>query len=286
MVKKSTKKASVQFVQVKFVSFTLTQPAGTALNISVTNLSSVGGTGSLTDLNDTFAEYQDMYRFWRLDSFNAEATYVNQAVGTEPVDGAWESYLITLLLPGATAPANLLACESPWSSRFGCKTEAGERRFTSLHLPASALVPDKATPCAGPGPKTWITTADDGIGTSDDTYGAIYLVSGVPVSASGTPRFFSVRCEWVASFYQIVDPTTISLKLARRLHLKSMVQPEIPPSVSKTEDPDSDGDCLESREGDQCSVLTEMDRGDCISAARLETEIVELQAKLRLLKRK
>lgn len=194
------------------------------------------GSPSLQSFSDQYTAYCDMYRFARIDSLKV----ILEPSGFSGAGSlGFTGFIIHHVPPGATTPANLLAIETGCSTMVapsylgtGTSPQSSHSRGI-LRMAANDFSPTNVS--GGPGRKTWITTQDDSPDTTNQTWGLLQCTTFSPATASGGISF-NIGLRWRCTFFQMVDPTTISLKM-RSLHVGLSEPASVKPlTVSDDED--------------------------------------------------
>lgn len=190
---------------------------------------------SMGQYSAQLANLFDMYRFVKIDRFIMEMSCDKNCTQNDYNSSSWTGWILSYVPPGAIDPTNLLGIETEHAvlgSGFG----GTHWSRVKLDMKASdfAVLAD-----AGPGPG-WLPTQNDGPATS---FGSIQVTSTAPAgSVSATNIYFSWRVSITVSFDQLVDPSTISLRIKNRKEpvprsLKKKVQSTTengPPTDSST----------------------------------------------------
>lgn len=257
------KKQIGQFVQQDFAFANGITTNSGVLGVSLVNLSPAApaAANELADYCEEIADYCDMYRFARLDWIELQAT-ISQSSIAAGGSVAFNGFVLSHLLPGATAPSNLLQVENPSMVVAEPHTvtisDSAGTTFTpvarGVAMPTLRITGDQLEPtliAGGPGKQSWIATEDDSeLGASTPSWGQIYIVSRSPANNTNDVRIdFHVRLRM--SFYQLVDPATISARrrneagyINRQRRKPTLRAPLVAPEPSPAPTPDVDAELL------------------------------------------
>jgi hypothetical protein len=208
---------------VAYLGTDLDTDASTAQVVCSLNTATASGV-NLQQISSEFANFCDMYRLARLDSFELTVIIGGLHVGSGS-DG-YINYAITYVPPGADNPTTLAGIETPHhvlglpgvlgaGTNSRIPTGAGNPKYPpTLKMPGSAFVPLEVS--AGPGRTGWIPTQADGPDTTSQNWGAITIVSTCGTTASGSiPIIIGIKMR--VSFYELLDPSTIAKRRALRV---------------------------------------------------------------------
>lgn len=163
-----------------------------------------GGLGSQSgELNN----FLDMYRLCRMEEFKIVVNAVDYPAGI----AAWDGFVLSYRPQGVAVPTNLLSIETRHSSNgVGDLASALNRAVVSLSRTDISVTAEAGGPGMG-----WLTTQNDGPVVLN--FGVIDITSATP--ASGTPGNvgWQYRAECTMSFKELVDPSTISLRVKSRV---------------------------------------------------------------------
>jgi len=172
------------------------------------------------------AAFVDMYRMARIDKIRIQ---VSANGGNAAISAGWILYYSKY---GAAAPAGWTDCEGVDISSVAFIPNSGvmptQLGRATLKIPGPNIsVVDSA---AGPGLPRWISTQSDGVQTS---FGSIYVVFS---GTSANTAFFLVEVDVSMSFYQMMDPATISAVWKRQLTPST----DALPAPKRTSSPDAE----------------------------------------------
>jgi len=168
--------------------------------------------------------FVDMYRMARIDNIRIACL---ASGGNSANTSAW---VLMYSKFGASAPVGWTDLEGIDISSIATLPQTGvgvptQVSRSTLKIPGANL--SVVESAAGPGLPRWISTQSD---TDQTTYGNVYVVfSALSV---GTQNFF-VEVDLTMSFYQMLDPATISLAWKKQLSLTSPNLETIPAAQDK-----------------------------------------------------
>lgn len=164
--------------------------------------------GSLGSVSGEIGNFLDMYRLCRIEDFKIVVNAIDYTAGI----AAWDGFVVSYRPQGVNAPSNLLSIETAHSSNgVGDLASAYNKAVVSITRKDISVTAEAGGPGTG-----WLTTQNDGPAVLH--FGFIDITSTTPVSGTPGNVGWHYRAECTMSFKELVDPTTISLRLKSRVN--------------------------------------------------------------------